>query len=135
MGDEYLMKKKLLAAFLGLSMLIPATLAFADEPNDRTWWMPSNTQIEGELHLSGGNKNIGQAKTTNLSDNGIGVKVKIYATVDGSTIPGSTNSASSNGKDYAYTKATARSAQYWGNGHTTTASQDEWKWCYLSTED
>ncbi|MBN1041268.1 hypothetical protein FDA33_09515 [Clostridium botulinum] len=117
-----------------ISLLLPGTAAFAyDHGNNDTWFMhESNTKIKGSLYLVNNDREIAQSKTVNLSDNGVKVRVKIYATADGQTIRGSKNEDV--GKT-AYVKATARKPDCWGSGHTTTPSSDPYKWLYIQVSD
>lgn len=130
------MKKKLLGIFLAASFLIPGATAFAFEHGDYdSWYMQdTNTKIRGSLYLlNDGDPDVGQARTENVSKNGVKVKVKIYATADGQKIRGSEKVDT--GTRNAYATGTARRPDCWGSGHTTTPSNDPFKWLYLQVSD
>lgn len=130
------MKKRIIATILGISMLIPATIAYAYShgSSDTIYMQSTNTQITGTLYLLyDGNPNIGQANTHNDSGNGVTVKTKIYATAGGQTISGSSRVVT--GNPNAYVKSTARLPDAWGSGHTTHNTADPWDWLYIQVSD
>lgn len=121
------MRKKLSAIILAASILtMPPILAKAESG---TWFMnATNTKLEGTLYAYD-DVELANAKTTNLSENNYRVVVKLYASAGGTTIDSSWKE--SRGYPYAWVKSAARSPQWWGSGHSTTPTSDDYKWLTL----
>ncbi|SFD03074.1 hypothetical protein [Clostridium uliginosum] len=132
------MKKTLLAAILGLTILLPSTAAFAYDHGDSGSWIMGGTQtkIKGSLYLvNDGDPDVAQAKTHNMS-NSIAVKVKVYATRSGETDQDSWNEDTSSEGEDAYAKGTSDRPDCWGSGHSTASSKDKkFKWLYIQVGD
>ncbi len=121
------MKKAIIALLCTGLILIPAKSAAAVSGQ---WYMnATNTVMRGELYSTNGSRHVANASTTNVSQNGYGTIVKIYATSGGTEIPSSWRT--SYGANRAWVQSTAYSPDWWGSGHSTKNSPDPYKWLSL----
>lgn len=88
----------------------------------------TNTEIYGNLRAE--SKNTCRAFTQRISGNNYGVYCKTYATRDGQTISDSISIQRSEGS-YVVSKSTAYGNHYWGSGHSTAYTNDEYQWLWL----